>query len=399
MKLFATRQVACCFAVIMLVAVFVMPAGAQVPKKINYQGMLTTGTPPVPVTGTQTMIFSLYDVASGGAALWTETRSVTLDSAGRYSVDLGAVNPINLAQAKPYWLGVKVGTDPEMTPRKELTSAMYALFLDGITVKNGSVGIGTMTPNSKLDVTTTGENGIRLNTTNTSFAVYEDVNSPSWIRFRPYKGLGFMFSNNGDTPSVVISESGNVGIGTVKPRKNLSIQAGTPTILLVNKDTGHGVNFEYREDVEQLRINYNKQYGDEHRYTWMVYDVATANVGIGTTKPTHKLSVNGTIRAKEIIVDNNADWPDFVFDKDHQLMPLSAVEQHIAAEKHLPGIPSAQEVEQNGVSLGDMQAKQLQKIEELTLYMLEMDKKVTALQQENESLKAKVSTLEQAAGK
>lgn len=112
-------------------------------------------------------------------------------------------------------------------------------------------------------------------------------------------------------------------------------------------------------------------------------------VGIGTTNLSSmegcKLAVNGTIRAKEIKVNTN--WYDFVFDNDYQLMPLKQVEVYIKAHKHLPEIPSAKEVEENGVSLGEMQGRLLQKIEELTLHMIEMEK-------ENEKMKAKIEVLE-----
>ncbi len=109
-------------------------------------------------------------------------------------------------------------------------------------------------------------------------------------------------------------------------------------------------------------------------------------MGIGTTNPgSYKLAVNGKIRAKDVVVETG--WSDFVFEDDYELKPLNEVEIFIQTHKHLPDIPSAEEVSENGVALGDMQALLLQKIEELTLYMIEMDK-------ENQALKARVAELE-----
>ena len=98
------------------------------------------------------------------------------------------------------------------------------------------------------------------------------------------------------------------------------------------------------------------------------------SVGIGTTSTSYKLSVNGTIRAKEVIVDTG--WSDYVFDDDYPLASLSEVEAHIKEKRHLPGIPSAREVEKEGVSLGEMQSVLLAKIEELTLYQIAMQKRL-----------------------
>ena len=98
------------------------------------------------------------------------------------------------------------------------------------------------------------------------------------------------------------------------------------------------------------------------------------NVGIGTDNPQNKLDVNGTIRATEVKVE--AGWADFVFDKDYKLPTLQEVENHINEHNHLPDIPSEAEVKENGVSLGEMQAKLLQKIEELTLYVIKQDKTI-----------------------
>ena len=106
---------------------------------------------------------------------------------------------------------------------------------------------------------------------------------------------------------------------------------------------------------------------------------ATGNVSIGTTNATSKLAVNGNIRAKEIKVENT-NWPDFVFAKSYVLPTLQETEQHINEKGHLPGIPSATEVKANGVDLGEMNAKLLQKIEELTLHILEQNKRIQKLE-------------------
>lgn len=102
-------------------------------------------------------------------------------------------------------------------------------------------------------------------------------------------------------------------------------------------------------------------------------------VGIGTDNPDAKLAVNGLIHAKEVKVDL-IGWPDFVFEKDFILPSLKEVEKQINAEGHLANIPSAKEVEENGVELGEMNKKLLQKIEELTLYLIQMNKKVELLE-------------------
>lgn len=100
------------------------------------------------------------------------------------------------------------------------------------------------------------------------------------------------------------------------------------------------------------------------------------NVGIGTTNPTQKLSVNGTIQAKEVIVET--DWSDYVFAPGYKLASLAEVEAHIAGRGHLPDIPSAEEVAEHGIRVGDMQAKLLAKIEELTLHLIAQEKRLAA---------------------
>ncbi|WP_316810315.1 hypothetical protein [Pedobacter heparinus] len=114
----------------------------------------------------------------------------------------------------------------------------------------------------------------------------------------------------------------------------------------------------------------------------LVKHTNTGDVGIGTydTKG-YKLAVNGKIRAQEIKVET-ANWPDYVFTKDYRLPTLQQTEQHIKEKGHLSGIPSAAEVKANGIGLGEMNAKLLQKIEELTLHLIEISKENKAIRKE-----------------
>ncbi len=116
-------------------------------------------------------------------------------------------------------------------------------------------------------------------------------------------------------------------------------------------------------------------------------------VGIGTTKVNgYRLSVNGKIRASDDIkVYLESEWSDFVFKPDYKLRSLGEVEEYILATGHLPEMPSAQEVEEQGVDLGTMDAKLLQKIEELTLYVIEMKKENEQLKKDISSLKSKLN--------
>lgn len=103
--------------------------------------------------------------------------------------------------------------------------------------------------------------------------------------------------------------------------------------------------------------------------------VVKGSISIGTASTQgYKLAVNGSIRAKEIKVEV-ANWPDYVFAKGYELPSLKETEQHIKDKGHLPGIPSAEEVKANGVDLGEMNVKLLQKIEELTLHLIESEKR------------------------
>lgn len=124
----------------------------------------------------------------------------------------------------------------------------------------------------------------------------------------------------------------------------------------------------------------------------LVIENSSGNVGIGITTPDSKLSVNGNIRAKEIKVEI-ANWPDYVFAKDYQLPTLEQTRHHIKEKGHLPGIPSAAEVKVNGIDLGEMNKNLLKKIEELTLYLIEIEKESIAQKIELENQQKQINTL------
>ena len=120
-------------------------------------------------------------------------------------------------------------------------------------------------------------------------------------------------------------------------------------------------------------------------YSYKATDIndlsVNGNVGIGTLDTQgYKLAVNGIIRAKEIKVESN--WADFVFKKDYKLPTLGEVKKHITEKGTLPGIPSESDVKANGVSLGEVNALLLQKIEELTLYVIKQQEEINELKEQ-----------------
>lgn len=124
-------------------------------------------------------------------------------------------------------------------------------------------------------------------------------------------------------------------------------------------------------------------------------DFQTGQVGIETSYVPggYKLAVNGDVIAEEIQVMERIHWPDYVFDENYDLTSLPELETEIEALGHLPGVPSAEEVNENGHALGKMDAILLEKVEELTLHLIDMNKHIERLSTENETLKTEINEL------
>lgn len=171
-------------------------------------------------------------------------------------------------------------------------------------------------------------------------------------------------------------------------------RSGGDNIRLVANYSGFGGGLESSSAL-RFSVNGNPQSSPA------LFINSNGQTGIGTTSMgTHQLAVEGTIGAREIKVEASG-WSDFVFENGYDLRTLEEVEGHINENGHLPEIPSEAEVTENGINLGEMNAKLLQKIEELTLYMIDMNKQMKTqaaeienLKSENSELKEKVNSLE-----
>ncbi len=151
-----------------------------------------------------------------------------------------------------------------------------------------------------------------------------------------------------------------------------------------NNDYGIGINTGvmqiYTAGTDKIAFGWGNVNAFNEKITFLT---GTGQVGLGTTNiGAYQLAVNGNIRSKEVVVETG--WADYVFDHNYPLKTLEELEQFIKRNNHLPNIPSAKEVEENGLHLGDVQKRMMEKIEELTLYVIDLKKEVETLKKKNQ---------------
>lgn len=316
-------------------------------------------------------------------------------------------------------------------------------YAEGGSIFTGSIGIGNVSPSTALDLRATYSGNIAK--------FYSTINSNSWITIGNNNNSntlnvgvgsatvgGYLWSNTGKVffgadgnPTMLVDHTlKKVGLGIlpgeeieadlhVMGTNNASIMAGMPInapggrsriFMAVANCNGCWGNFIKDKDVvltsgfnsvgdlaiQVLGTNRSILFGTSNNNT-SVERMRLTNGGsllINTTcAPSDgKLAVNGKIYATAINVklpDANGCFPDYVFEKNYPLMSLNDVETYIATNKHLPNIPSAAEVSASGIDVAEMNIKLLEKIEELTLYMIELKKENAEIKKELESIRVK----------
>jgi hypothetical protein len=201
-------------------------------------------------------------------------------------------------------------------------------------------------------------------------------------------GYGGLKLFTGGVPRLVITNTGNIGIGTSSPSNKLDIYSNNERMFIGNGPIGLAIgqwdNTNNRIESVGRPLYFTTYTGAINFGISGITNLTIANsgnVGIGITNPQNKLDVNGTVHSKQVNVDMNG-WSDYVFNKDYILMPLSKLKTYIDQNHHLPEIPSEQEVAEKGLNLGEMNKLLTKKVEELTLYLIEKDKEVKDQQEE-----------------
>jgi len=283
-------------------------------QSITTQGVLRDGTGHSVADDTYTMTFRIYDVESGGTAIWETTQDIEVTN-GIYNVTLGSTDdPLDMLESDgSYWLGVEIGSDGEMTPRMKLSVSPWEFARlsgdENVFPSAGNVGIGTTNPSAKLTLSN-----------NIATSPIDDFSEYQLLLYNTYNagtsyGLGiesgtmwfnsdnnYRFYRDGSNCDMII-KAGNVGIGTTSPNGKLSF-GGTED---GNGSISYGIEFKGASDFSHAGIwsdGYSGYNGDlvfgtdgdsseNNNITEKMRIKGNGYVGIGTDTPNSALSVNG----------------------------------------------------------------------------------------------------------
>ena len=292
--------------------------------------------------------------------------------------------------------------------------------------EDGKVGIGTDAPIGMVDIRGTGTSMGGVHNPATSFLRLSDNNNnlsmdTNEIYSSTNLVLGSSYSQNVSIRNVDINghehlveflPNGQVGIGTETPIGKLDIRSSgglggkyTPAsayFSLSDNNNNHMI-FDTNEIYSTTSMVIGSSYVrnisfrnvDSVSHQHLMEILPDGRVGIGTTIPTQKLSVAGTINAEELILEDidPGEVPDYVFEADYKLRSLEATEAYVKAHKHLPEVPSAAEISAEGLAIKEMNLLLLKKVEELTLHLIQKEQDIDALQQSVHQLQTEMTEL------
>jgi len=367
----AKRVLALACTIACLVAILVGMAGAEVPRKINYQGLLTDVDTGEPIAGPLVITFRIFDVEENGSAAWTETQAVTADSAGVISAILGSITPIDLEFAGPMWLEVEVGGET-LSPRREMVSVPYAFHaMNAVHASSADSLGGVLADSFSVEGHIHDDRYFTEGELGDAGTINNVANPVDWSKLKNVPG-GFadgtddvggagdghsLDAADGDPTDVVyVNNTGLVGVGTTSPERRLHVYNGSAGSV-----TSAASSEIVVEDDDDARINLlapgdqtvGIDFGDAADVTsgWLVYDNAddrfklgvnnadrlvidnSGEVGIGTSGPSAQLhAYKNTNGITEIKIENpntgssSAERLSFV-NEDGNLAYISAYDE------------------------------------------------------------------------
>ncbi|HZV70309.1 MAG TPA: hypothetical protein VFG10_12225 [Saprospiraceae bacterium] len=273
----------------------------------------------------------------------------------------------------------------------------------------GDLGLGISAPDSKFHITNgygaslSGKGYMQLGPTNASNIVMD----PNEVQARSNGAASTLFLQFwGGNLSLCNSANTGVGIGNTNPVSKLHITGGadaglaTQGYLVTGPTSGANIVLDDNEIMARNNGAASPFYVQHDAGNLFLCGLKNGQVGIGinsqTSLPSSEflLAVDGKIISEEVRVELSGNWPDYVFKKEYTLKPLDQLKNEINITGHLPGMPSASMVEEEGFELGDMQRRLLEKVEELTLYVIDLHNANKELTREIELLKSKVKGTE-----
>ncbi len=298
----------------------------------------------------------------------------------------------------------------------------YEIFQDGVSIANTGtntfLNVTGLTPETSYNFTIVAEDAAGnlsavSNTENVTTNPSLDTEAPTSIADlsssnTTSSSTSLTWSASTDNVSVTnyeVFQDGN-SIANTGTTTSLNVTGLTPStsynfVVFAEDAAGNISAASNTESVTTLAgtgiVDYTSENANLLTVDWTAANLfADQSVGIGTTNTQgYRLAVAGNVIAEGVRVELQTNWPDFVFGKDYELPRLDEVKAFIAAFGHLPNVPSAKKVEQEGIDLGTMDAKLLQKIEELTLYLISQESEIQELKLENERMKEMLEKLQE----
>lgn len=279
----------------------------------------------------------------------------------------------------------------------------------GTTVFNtnpGNIGIGTNSPTEKLTINATDP---AINFFNAGIAKGHLQVTGNNMRLGTYNSNanGHLYFTTLGIDRMAITPAGNFGVGILSPVAKFQITGGADASLnthgflmlgtegstnlvldnneIMARSNGNASNLLLQNEGGNVYIGDATNFNNAHRLGVDGHTVVTGNLRVGSipTPSGYRLSVEGKVICTEVMVRLVSNWPDYVFSNNYKLRSIKELESFIKKNNHLPGIPSAKNIEESGLSVGEMQRLQMEKIEELTLYIIELKKEINQLKERN----------------